>query len=145
MTMASQQIRLPARLYADLIGKPYQPGARGPDAFDCLGLHLELLRRQGYDVPDYGSSMASFHLNFDGPGGILGVCREIELPVPGCTVLLRTGSNVDERHIGTMLDSFTMLHTMRETRSVVTEKVISPVWRHRVLGYYLPVKTEAAQ
>ena len=39
---------------ADLIGKPYQAGARGPDAFDCLGLVRHYFQaRHGVDLPEY--------------------------------------------------------------------------------------------
>jgi len=37
----------------DLIGKPYQRGARGPDAYDCWGLCVEVYRRGGIDLPDF--------------------------------------------------------------------------------------------
>lgn len=35
----------------DLIGRPWVLGARGPDAFDCWGVVLELARRAGRVVP----------------------------------------------------------------------------------------------
>ena len=35
----------------DLIGRPYAYGARGPEAFDCWGLVLELRRRLGLPLP----------------------------------------------------------------------------------------------
>jgi len=37
----------------DLIGKPYVHGARGPDAFDCWGVCVEVYRRGGIALPDY--------------------------------------------------------------------------------------------
>jgi hypothetical protein len=37
----------------DLVGKPYAHGARGPDAYDCWGLCVEVYRRRGIDLPDY--------------------------------------------------------------------------------------------
>jgi cell wall-associated NlpC family hydrolase len=37
----------------DLIGKPYVKGARGPDAFDCWGVCVEVYRRLGVILPDY--------------------------------------------------------------------------------------------
>lgn len=37
----------------DLIGKPYVHGARGPDAFDCWGLCMEICGRGGWELPDY--------------------------------------------------------------------------------------------
>jgi cell wall-associated NlpC family hydrolase len=39
----------------DLIGKPWQRDARGPDAFDCWGLTREILQRlrPGESLPDW--------------------------------------------------------------------------------------------
>jgi cell wall-associated NlpC family hydrolase len=40
----------------ELIGAPYAYGARGPDAFDCWGLVLEMRRRLGLPLPpDFAS------------------------------------------------------------------------------------------
>lgn len=37
--------------YTDLLRKPFELGARGPEHFDCLGLAYEVLRRVGKTVP----------------------------------------------------------------------------------------------
>ena len=37
---------------ADLIGKPYRDNGRGPDAYDCYGLAIEVERRAGYKLND---------------------------------------------------------------------------------------------
>jgi len=39
----------------DLIGKPHVLGARGPDAYDCWGLCVEVYARAGVRLPDYGA------------------------------------------------------------------------------------------
>lgn len=36
---------------SELVGRPYAPGARGPAAFDCWGLVLEVRRRLGLPLP----------------------------------------------------------------------------------------------
>jgi cell wall-associated NlpC family hydrolase len=36
----------------DLIGKPFRMLARGPDAFDCMGLVIEIFKRAGIEIPD---------------------------------------------------------------------------------------------
>lgn len=38
-------------LLRDLTGQPYRRGARGPDAFDCWGLVLEVRRRLARPLP----------------------------------------------------------------------------------------------
>jgi cell wall-associated NlpC family hydrolase len=41
---------------ADLVGRPFALGGRGPDAFDCWGLVLELRRRLALpEPPDFAS------------------------------------------------------------------------------------------
>lgn len=37
--------------YTDLLGKPYQLGARGPEFYDCWGICLELGKRAGLALP----------------------------------------------------------------------------------------------
>lgn len=41
--------------YFDLLGLPFIRGARGPAAYDCYGLAIEMYRRAGVDVPDFVS------------------------------------------------------------------------------------------
>ena len=36
----------------DLLGKPYKAHARGPDAYDCYGLVIEVEKRLGHTMPD---------------------------------------------------------------------------------------------
>jgi len=40
--------------YTDLLDKRYEKGARGPDAYDCYGLVMEVFKRAGVALPDYG-------------------------------------------------------------------------------------------
>ena len=41
--------------YLDLLGVPFERGARGPEAYDCYGLAIEMFRRAGVVVPDFTS------------------------------------------------------------------------------------------
>jgi cell wall-associated NlpC family hydrolase len=61
---------LSPRLYADLLGKPFADGGRGPDSFDCVGLAIEVQRRRGLDIPDFVSSQAELHRQM-AAGGLL--------------------------------------------------------------------------
>lgn len=46
--------------FNDLIGRPFARGGRGPDAFDCWGVVLEVRRRLGLALPpDYASGALS--------------------------------------------------------------------------------------
>ena len=42
----------------DLLGKPYKAHARGPNAFDCYGLVIEIEKRLGHDMPDLYKRLA---------------------------------------------------------------------------------------
>lgn len=61
-------------LTADLVGLPFVSGARGPAAFDCWGLVLELRRRLALPLPpDFASGALSrsqahelFHVEWSG-------------------------------------------------------------------------------
>ncbi len=130
-------MKLPARLYGDLIGKPFEDGGRGPGTFDCLGLAIEMQRRQGRAVGNYASTIEEFHREYS--AGLFGPCAQLCRPAAGCVVLLRTG--IHERHVGTMLDAYTMLHTMSGMAGgAAIERLLAPEWTRRVLGYYLPVE-----
>jgi cell wall-associated NlpC family hydrolase len=127
-------MKLSARIYADLVGKPFVEGGRGPYGYDCLGLALELQRRQGRPVDDYASTMDEFTRAYS--GGVFGPCMRLEAAEAGCVVLLRTGIN--RRHVGTMLDNFTMLHTMEDLKRSAIERILAPEWTRRIIGFYRP-------
>lgn len=120
-------------LYGDLLGKPWREDARGPDAFDCLGLAIEVQRRRGLAVPDFISSEAELHRQM-AAGGFLAGCAKLEAAEPGCVVLLKMG--VNQHHMGIMLDRYRMLHTAEGTKGVVVERILGPLWPRRIQGYY---------
>lgn len=45
----------PVPSYLDLLGLPFERGARGPKSFDCYGLAREMFRRDGVTIPDFAS------------------------------------------------------------------------------------------
>lgn len=126
-----------ASAYADLVGKPFLANARGPSAYDCLGLVIQVVRRCGYAVPDFDSSMEELAKQYSAERGVLGPCYCIEQPDAGCVVLLR-GLKGDEKHLGIMLDRWRMLHASEDAGQVVIENLARSVWGRRVLGYYFP-------
>jgi cell wall-associated NlpC family hydrolase len=120
-------------VYADLVGKPWSEGARGPEAYDCLGLAIEIQRRRGFTVPDFLSSEAELHRQLAG-GGFLAGCKKLEAAEYGCVVLFRTG--IHEHHLGTMIARHRMIHTTAQTRGAVIEPILGPLWERRILGFY---------
>jgi cell wall-associated NlpC family hydrolase len=121
-------------LYGDLLGKPWREDARGPDAYDCLGLAIEVQRRRGLAVPDFISSEAELHRQM-AAGGFLAGCTKLEAAEAGAVALLKTG--VNRHHLGIMLDRYRILHTAEGTKGVVVERILGPLWERRVFGFYL--------
>lgn len=124
---------VPARIYADLIGKPFLAGGRGPNSYDCVGLTIEFQRRRGLVLPAYLSDEAELHRQL-AAGGVLADCHRLPAAEPGCVALLR-GFDGEERHLGNMLDPYRMLHVSRNF-ATCTEILCRSVWRTRVLGFY---------
>lgn len=116
--------------FADLVGKPFQLGARGPHAFDCYGLLMTLARRAGVTLPDHTS-----------PEALSGVAQQVLNcvsvwtpcePGPGAVVTLRTGRYVS--HVGMVLPYDRFIHSWARSGGVCTERLSA--WAHRIDGYY---------
>lgn len=98
--------------YDDLIGKPYKPRGTGPDAYDCWGICVEVLKRLGiFDDIDLTSEMLhSYRPEEDSPEDYIGPCSYESVDEPrsaGDIVILRgEDSSADSRathaaiHIG---------------------------------------------
>lgn len=43
----------------DLLGKPYKAHARGPAAYDCYGLVIEVEKRLGHTMPDLYTKLSN--------------------------------------------------------------------------------------
>ncbi len=129
---------LSARLFTDLVGKPFARDARGPDAYDCLGLVIEVTRRNGFAVPEYAST--SEELARQQHEGLLGPCRRVERAEPGCVVLLRS-THATGRHLGIMIDRWRMIHASEDAGQAVIETLQRSLWGRRVLGFYMPEST----
>jgi hypothetical protein len=121
------------KLFMDLLGKPFVKQGRGPDAFDCVGLALEMARRLGYKLPDYVSSEEVLHQQLGAAGATFADMPQIPRPVPGCIVLLRM--RPDMHHIAFMVDEYRMIHVSGSTGCVI-ERVLSPLWQRKIVGFY---------
>lgn len=130
---------IPPRLYADLLSKRFEPEGRGPDAYDCVGLAIEVARRMGCRLPDFISSEDEFHAQLGGGATRFADLERIEAPEPGCIVALEM--RPDQHHIAIMIDQFRFLHASRQM-GIVVERVLSPSWQRKIIGFY---RLEAAQ
>lgn len=129
--MSNAIASLPAHIYADMIGKTFADGGRGPEAYDCWGVLQEVLRRRGEQIIDYPSR----------PDLVLRIiCDEWEQIhpdklLPGDGILLQSLSPKYQWHIGVALDRWQMLHA-REGVGVCIERIGAPAYQRRLLGFY---------
>jgi cell wall-associated NlpC family hydrolase len=101
-----------------LIGKPWQRGALGPDAFDCWGLVRHVFAaRWGIEMP----AVAVGGLYIDAPANVAAIKRAASIsgwapvkdsqPADGDIVLMHSPSG---RHVGVMIEvdgSLRLLHS----------------------------------
>ncbi len=121
--------------YSDLIGKPFADFARGPDAFDCYGLVIEVFKRSGYSFPDHGSLvyMASRQIA-DKIAGYLSDFQKITRPeVLDIVLMWREFPGVVD-HMGVMVERGYFLHTTGA--GVICSRVDDPNWAGRIAGFY---------
>lgn len=118
-------------VWSDLIGTPFQPNGRGPEAFDCLGLVAEMKRREGRPIPALstppGDDSMALLLASQIP-----LCDELPGPRPGAIVAMRIGRLV--RHVGYMVSDYEMVHAWERSGGVIKEPIAN--WRRQIVGFY---------
>ncbi|HEV7284694.1 MAG TPA: NlpC/P60 family protein [Kaistia sp.] len=122
-------------IHADLIGRPFAYGGRGPEAYDCYGLVMEMWRRvHGTELPDYGSpeKLALISLHMHRAAGRDWV--RVDDFTPGSVVLFRVEGF--GAHVGFVLPYRRFLHAWHETGGVTREALDTADWRERRIGCY---------
>lgn len=126
---------LPADLWVDLIGRPFLSGGRGPDAFDCYGLLIEVFRRRGRDVMPHNTpgdgELADFVLATVGAEW-----HRIPEPTPGCGLLFRDRGAA--RHVGIYLGQDRFIHSNSRLGQVAVERLAAVRSFLPMLGAYEP-------
>lgn len=127
--------------WADLIGKPFQYGGRGPEFYDCYGLVMEMFRRDGIILPDYRSPSDKVTIAGIFAHGIQ--LWESSEQKPGVAVLFRVpfGKRELYSHVGYLVSPNQVLHTTELTNGVVCERL--DVMGKRVHGFYRYVGSRA--
>lgn len=116
--------------YADLIGKPFVRGGRGPDAYDCYGLVREMFLRAGTEVPVYKNDSEENRPAMVQMLAGLQQWKRIEAR-EGAMVLLRLPETL---HVGYMLPYGRMIHTWDRSGGVCVERFDE--WKQRAIAYY---------
>lgn len=118
--------------YLDLIGRPFVRGARGPEAYDCYGLILEMNRREGLELPDFHSpdtvrDVADIVSREIGRWTITGKHE------PGATFLFRIEGV--GAHVGYHLGGGNFIHA-DEQSGVMVERISRAPWADRFIQAY---------
>jgi len=121
----------------DLIGKPFKDKARGPDAYDCYGLVLEVFRRQGIEIPDYGVGFVTEQtaLIDKKVQEVWKDWDQIKKPIPGGLIILAFPFPGWASHFGVMVNGEKFINTRIKT-GVVIDRITSPAWKKRVLSFH---------
>lgn len=116
----------------DLIGKPYAPHGRGPDAYDCFGLAIEVLSRYGIALPDayYLDENRSFNSIVIEDVAREYVIPKVETPEDGDLVVMRI--NGVPSHIGVYIGDGKCIHAWRPAVKVSDMTSI----RNKIEGIY---------
>ena len=115
----------------DLIGVPYKVHGRSKEeGFDCLGLDIEVLRRNGIEIPD---------VNYDNPEEYENVFikmhskveyKKIDFPQELCIIVFRIKN--EPTHTGIYIGDGLFIHA---TKKGVSAEPLHR-WERRVEGYY---------
>jgi len=130
MTKHSEKFQVPS--YADLIGKPFQRGGRGPNEYDCYGLVREMNRRAGIIIPDFldpGTLEKIEHLIEHNSKA----WKKVPMGTVGSTVTMRLrgiGS-----HVVYMVSRDRFLHAIEGSNVVVERASVAPFNNAKIGAY----------
>ena len=126
----------------DLIGKPFELGAHGPDKYDCHGLVIEVFKRFGIDFPDVDiagmavekisatlSEQVHDHVN------VLKDWEEVKEPVSPCLVIIK-GHERFVSHLGVYLGNGRFIHSRQGGSGVCVERISNPGRIKNVRGFF---------
>jgi cell wall-associated NlpC family hydrolase len=122
--------------FLDLMGDPFERGARGPHVWDCYGYVRELFGRTGVELPD-----------FESPGSLEEVedivqreprvnaarWRPVPVGTPGALLTFRVDGH--GAHVGFMLRNDRFTHCI-EGEGVTTERLTNGRYKPLASYYY---------
>jgi len=116
-------------MLAEFLGKPYEAGATGPDAYDCYGLVRAFCARLGVTLPEIGA------VGPEGPAHYI----QLDQPRPWSLVSFAPKLTI-QPHIGVVLpDDNLFLHCPdRRDGSVMAEPLGRRPWRDQIDGFWWP-------
>ena len=126
-------------MYSDLLGVRFRLHGRSKEeGFDCYGLVIEVLKRNGIEIPDiYYSSLKEDDSKWEYFNSYF---EKVEKPEINCIVEI---SSLSQRrgHMAVYIGEGYIIHSLIKT-GVVIEKLSR--YEHRIEGYYV-VKNQFIQ
>lgn len=117
--------------YMDLLGIPFERGARGPHSYDCYGLVREMFRRAGVEVPDFVSPGTVEHIE----ALINHACKSWKkVPIGTVGALITFRVDGAGAHVGYMLPGDRFIHAI-EPEGVTTERLTNNPRLRAVASY----------
>lgn len=128
---------------ADLIGVPFVDlGRDAAHGLDCWGLVMEVYRRMGVEVPDYGKTVPSAYASDESDSqyrkaDATGQWRKVEAPEVGDLVAMSTDGRMPRavNHFGVCVGDGKFIHTCLNHNCEVS-RLSAIEWRQRIRGYY---------
>ena len=120
--------------YLDLLGKKFEYGATGPDAYDCKGLMIELFKRIGVQFPEYDSSDEPAVQSERFAEGL----AKYAIPISNAETFALVMFQIKPpyvSHVGMMLNSVQFIH-ITQGSSVTVERIDSLQWKRKIAGFY---------
>lgn len=126
-------------IIADLVGRPFFDGGRGPGTYDCWGLCVEAFKRFGYELPEYPIGAFEAEKIHETIMEDRQKWVELNIPVKPCLVLMRMGRDATGlvNHCGIYLGSGLIMHTRDKTGSVI-ERIDRPAIKAIIRGFVKP-------
>lgn len=117
-------------------GRPFLYGGRGPEAYDCAGLLMDIYRQRGIVLPEQSTpelrpeQCAAIESAKTG-------WHKVVLAVPWCAVAIRAAGGSLVSHVGVVLaDCRRFIHTSAGVGVTIT-RLDDPMWLSRIEGYYV--------
>jgi cell wall-associated NlpC family hydrolase len=118
----------------DLLGLPYKKAARGPNAWDCYGLCMEVCRRAGIVLPDIQTPTTRPDRNH-----LFTTTKDIWIklakPEPWCVAAFQIRRNW---HAGVVIADCQRFIHVTAGINVTVSQLYHHKWRRRCDGFYLP-------
>lgn len=123
-------------MICDLVGKPFESGGRGPDSYDCIGIVIEVYKRNGIILNDFSIgafcySKAQEIIESEIKSGKWIKCEEPEY----LSVVIMKQHPIFTQHIGVNVDCGRFIHASI-VKGVTIDRLIDPSYKNSIKGFY---------